>query len=399
MKKKALLVTTISGFVPQFEMNNVKILQEMGYEVHYATNYKTPTYTDSNKRLNHSGIVRHQVNFVRSPFYIKANIEAYLQLKKIMKKEQFQLVHCHTPMGGVLARLAAKSTKTTPVIYTAHGFHFYKGAPLLNWLVFYPVEKWLARYTDSLITMNMEDYQRAETFHLRAEGKVYSINGVGMSLQRHRENVDQNENEQKIVSSIIKEKLGLNSIRNLFILMSVGELSKRKNHIIILDALEKLQEEKLVYIICGKGKLAGELQHKVENSQYLRRHVILLGYRTDVKKLLKEADCFVFPSLQEGLPVAVMESMAMGLPVIASKIRGNVDLIVPEQGGYLVEKKDVVGYQDAICKLKENEELRRKMGEFNREKIQEFSIEEVERVMRNVYRNCGKEDETNVRKC
>lgn len=386
MKKKVLLVTTISGFVPQFEMNNVKILQEMGYEVHYATNYKTPTYTDSNKRLNHSGIIRHQVNFVRSPFYIKENIEAYLQLKKIMEEERFQLVHCHTPMGAVLARLAAKNTKTVPVIYTAHGFHFYKGAPFVNWLVFYPVEKWLARYTDGLITMNKEDYQRAKTFHLRTNGEVYFIHGIGMHLQQYKGNVQQDKSGRRLLAGMIKEKLGINSGKNLFILMSVGELSKRKNHSIVLDSMEQLQEEEIVYMICGKGKLADTLQHRIENSEYLRKHVILTGYRTDVKKLLREADCFVFPSLQEGLPVAVMEAMAMGLPVIASEIRGNVDLIVPKKGGYLVGKNDVNGYKDAIWKLKENEELRRKMGEFNQEKIQEFSIEEVEKVMREVYK-------------
>ena len=385
MPKKALLVTTISGFVPQFEMNNVKILQEMGYEVHYAANYKTPTYTDSNRRLNNTGIIRHQVNFVRSPFQIKDNIEAYLQLKKIMKEEQFQLVHCHTPMGGVLARLAARSTKTAPVIYTAHGFHFYKGAPLLNWLIFYPIERWLARYTDSLITMNQEDYQRAKTFRLKANGKVYSIPGVGMHLQHYKENQKADKNNSKQLTGIIKEKLGINITENLLVLMSVGELSKRKNHNIILDALEKMQEENLVYIICGKGKLAEKLQNKIENSEYLQKHVILTGYRTDVKQLLKEADCFVFPSLQEGLPVAVMEAMAMGLPVIASKIRGNTDLVVPEKGGYLIGKNDMEGYQNAIWKWKKNKETGKKMGAFNQKKIQEFSIEAVEKIMREVY--------------
>ena len=143
--KKALLVTTVSGFVPQFEMNNVRILQDMGYEIHYAANYNTPSYGDDNHRLDGTGIVRHQIDFVRSPFKAE-NLKVYRQLCKLMKSEHFDLVHCHTPMGGVMARLAAHATKTGPVIYTAHGFHFFKGAAPINWLCYYPMEKFLSRY-------------------------------------------------------------------------------------------------------------------------------------------------------------------------------------------------------------------------------------------------------------
>lgn len=384
MKKKVLLVTTISGFVPQFEMNNVKILKEMGYEIHYAANYKTPTYTDSNKRLNHSGIIRHQVNFVRSPFQIKANIEAYLQLKKIMKEGQFQIVHCHTPMGGVLGRLAAKKIKTMSVIYTAHGFHFYQGAPLMNWFFFYPIEKWLARYTDGLITINQEDFNRAKKFSVRKNGKVFYSNGIGINLKKIQS--DMQNIEKKLLERLIKEKLNVENEENLFKLVSVGELSKRKNHKVILEALEQLQQKNLVYLIFGKGTLAEELENRIKNSAYLKQHVILAGYRTDIKELLAGADCFVFPSLQEGLPVAVMEAMAMGLPVIASRIRGNIDLVENEKGGYLVEKNDVAGYMEAILKMQQQKMLRNEIGAYNQNKIKEFSIEQVEKVMREIYK-------------
>ena len=142
--RKALLVTHVSGFVPQFEMNNVHILQNMGYEVHYASNFHNPSYGDDNSRLEGTGIICHQIDFERSPFKRK-NITAYRQLKKLMEEHEFDLVHCHTPMGGALARLAAHNTHTGPVIYTAHGFHFFKGAPLINWMIYYPVE-WRLSY-------------------------------------------------------------------------------------------------------------------------------------------------------------------------------------------------------------------------------------------------------------
>lgn len=125
--KKALLITHVSGFVPQFEMNNVRILQSMGYEVHYASNFNTPSYGTDNHRLDGTGIICHQIDFVRSPFD-KRNLHVYRQMVELMRREDFSLVHCHTPMGGVMARLAAHATGTGPVIYTAHGFHFFKGA-------------------------------------------------------------------------------------------------------------------------------------------------------------------------------------------------------------------------------------------------------------------------------
>ena len=159
MNKKALLVTTVSGFVPQFEMNNVHILQSMGFEVHYAANYHTPSYGDDNHRLDGTGIVRHQIDFVRSPFR-SDNLTAYRQLKQLMREHQFQLIHCHTPMGSVLTRLAAHRTNTRPVIYTAHGFHFYSGAPLKKLAVFIiRWKKFLSRYTDQQICINHEDYR------------------------------------------------------------------------------------------------------------------------------------------------------------------------------------------------------------------------------------------------
>ena len=139
--KKVLLVTHVSGFVPQFEMNNVRSLQKLGYEVHYATNYNNVSYGTDNHRLDNTGIVRHQVDFARSPFDIKAHKIACRQLKDLMEAEEFSLLHCHTPVGAALARIVACKyrKKGLKVIYTAHGFHFYKGAPLKYWLMFYPV--------------------------------------------------------------------------------------------------------------------------------------------------------------------------------------------------------------------------------------------------------------------
>lgn len=372
--KKALIVTTISGFVPQFEMNNVKILESMGYQVHYASNYNTPVYGNDNSRLDNTKIIRHQVNFVRSPFGIPQNIKAYKQLKDIMKREKFDLVHCHTPMGGVLARLAAAATKTAPVLYTAHGFHFYHGSPFINWIMYYPVERLLAHYTDVLITINKEDYRNAKQFRFRKNGSLVHINGIG---------IDTKENINKYVDKTKKRKeLGIK--QDTFLITSVGEITKRKNHKVVLQALAKLKNKNIKYILCGTGSLEEELKYLVQKLQ-IQDRVIFAGYRKDVNEILKISDCFVFPSLQEGLSVALLEAMTEGLPVICSKIRGNTDLIKDSKGGYLIEPSDSDSYANAIKLLYENDIKRKAFGEYNQRVVNNFDINIVSKKMKNLY--------------
>lgn len=374
--KKALLVTHVSGFVPQFEMGNVKILQNMGYEVHYASNYHNPSYGDDNRRLDGTGIIRHQVDFERSPYSLK-NVTAYRQLKQLMEEERFDLVHCHTPMGGVLARLAAHATNTGPVIYTAHGFHFYKGAPLLNWLIYYPVERWLSRYTDIQITINHEDFMRAK--HFKA-GRVVRIHGVGIDLDQEDQSV---RGEKRLELGIKPEEV---------LLLTAGELNKNKNQQMVLNALEKLNEKTkipFVYAACGKGDCLEALQRKTSELK-LESRVRFLGYRQDFRKLLKAADIFLMPSYREGLPTVVMEAMSAGLPVIGTDIRGNRDLISHGKTGYLVKVNDAETMAEYLRELMEKKEQRITMGEKAREAVQPYGKNQVAREMEKIYRSLEK---------
>ncbi len=380
--KRALLIATVSGFVPQFEMNHVLILQNMGYEVHYASNFYNPHYGFDNQRLEGTGIICHQVDFVRSPFRIKQNITAYQQLKKIMEAISFQIVHCHTPMGGVLGRLAARKVRRKQngeerqkmkIVYTVHGFHFYRGAPIRNWLSYYLVEWYLAHDTDILITINKEDYRRAKRFSLHRNGRVYQIDGVGISIEEYQ-NVIVNRKRKR-------EELGLSE--DDYILISVGELTRRKNHQIVIQALAELRlgksTRRIRYLICGEGSERERLI-KLIRKMGLEEQVFLLGYRKDIKELLALSDCFIFPSKQEGLPVAVMEALAMGLPCICSDIRGNRDLIEENKGGILVRKEQKRAYCNAIQRMmqlqKRNVSLQKKYAESS-----------VEKQMKGIYRD------------
>lgn len=374
--RKALLVTHVSGFVPQFEMNNVHILQNMGYEVHYASNFHNPSYGDDNSRLEGTGIICHQIDFERSPFKRK-NITAYRQLKKLMEEHEFDLVHCHTPMGGALARLAAHNTHTGPVIYTAHGFHFFKGAPLINWMIYYPVECYLSRYTDVLICINVEDYKRAKK-HFYAKN-VVRIPGVGLDIERIESTIV-NTNQKK-------EQLGIQN--DEYVLLSVGEMTANKNHELVLRALKKLNNKKIKYLLCGHGEEEKKLKNLVTDLQ-LNDQVLFLGYRKDVFEIYRIADIFVFPSIREGMPVALMEAMASNLPVICSNIRGNRELIKNDFGGRLIGGHNIDDYARAIADLAGDREKCLRFGQYNALTIRNYDKSKSLEIMKQVYRELCK---------
>lgn len=383
--KKALIVTRISGFVPQFEMSHVDILKEMGYEIHYAANYNTVVYGKDNSRLDGTGIIRHQIDFERSPFSPSV-IKACRQLCELLEKEQFDLIHCHMPMSGVVTRICAQwmmsrgKCKKAPVLYTAHGLHFYTGAPLKNW-IYYPVERFLARYTDKLIVMNQEDYERSLKFPVR--GAVEKIAGAGIDLSGkgfvvapEKEVAEAEAKAEK--RKEIRSKLGIKDEQ--FVLISVGEITKRKNHQAAIQAVKECNDRDVLYIICGSGPLEQELKENAKSDQ-----IYFAGYQQNIRDYLAAADCFIFPSLQEGLPMALMEAMAEGLPVIALPIRGNTDLITHKKGGYLVP---VGKFPQAIMKMKESEERRQAFGQWNKNAIKKFDRSIVDGQMKKIYEQC-----------
>ena len=297
--KKALIITTISGFVPQFEMNQVFLLQKLGYEVHYATNFDHPVYDYDRELFRKNGIVTHPLSIEKSPARIRRNFQAFLQLKRLLEGERFDLIHCHNPMGGVLGRLAGSLYSSGAVIlYTAHGFHFYKGAPIKNWLLYYPAESVLARLTDFLITINEEDYLRGKRFPLRPNGSVWKIPGAGLDVRRFVPRPD----------ARAARKAALGFPADSFLLLSAGELNRNKNHETVIRALSLLPEKNVCYGICGRGDGRGRLEELIER-EGLSERVRLLGYRKDIEDVLPAADCFLFPSKREGFGMAAVEAM------------------------------------------------------------------------------------------
>lgn len=375
--KKMLMLASVASMIDQFNIPNIEILKKQGYEVHVACNFEKGStcsaerINELKKLLSKMNVPFFQIDFSRNVLKLNEVLKAYQQVKKLCMQERYDFLHCHSPIGGVIGRLAGHATNTK-VIYTAHGFHFFKGAPLINWLIYYPIEKWLARYTDVLITINKEDYERVKKFNAK---KVEYIPGVGVNLDNFKPaNAQRNK---------LRDEFGIQ--KNNIVLLSVGELIKRKNHKIIIQALEKLQNPNVIYCICGQGPLKGELELLAKDC-HVEKQVRFMGFRKDIANMCAMSDIFVFPSLQEGLSMALMEAMACGLPIVCSDIRGNDELIATEKSGYRVPVSDIEGYVkniDSICK---NEKLRKECGEYNRSYVKQFGIDKVNEKMKTIYK-------------
>ena len=386
-KIKMLYILNIANRVNNFSHTSMLAAQKMGIEFHIAGNWSYSSQEEIQADEEKYGIKIHQIDFIREPYNIK-NIKAYKQLKKIVKEEQYDVIHSNTPIGGVLGRLVGKACNVKTNIYQAHGFHFYKGAPMLNWLLYYPIEKLLARYTDALITINKEDYEAAKKFKLRNNGNVYYVPGVGIDVDYI--------NMQNIDKSQKREEIGINN--NEILLVSIGELNNNKNHSVIIKALSKINNGNTHYALVGVGPLENELK-SLAKSLNVEERVHFMGYRNDVFEILRCADVFCFPSFREGLSAALMEAMAVGLPVVCSNIRGNTDLIEDGNGGYLCNPDDVDAFADKINLLVENENIRVQMSQTNIKNIEKFDNKNVRKDMFRIYKEVLDEKSPNKHYC
>lgn len=369
MKKVLFIATVVKTHINSFHLPYIKMFKEKGYETAVAAknDYEngTPDIPNCDCYID--------VPFSRNPFSPR-NIKAYKMLKRIIDDGDFDIIECNTPIGGAVGRLAARKArkKGTKVIYIAHGFHFSKGSSALSWLMFYPVEKLLSNITDVLITINKEDYTRALK-HFKAKSTVL-IRGIGVELQKI----------QSCSPDIHKLRSEIGIGDSDIMLVSVGELRKLKNHKTVINAMARLENPKIHYVIAGSGPLKEELLHTAEELG-LKNNVHLLGFCNNVYEILKSSNIFCFPSTREGMPVSLMEAMAAGLPAVVSAVRGNTDLIVPEKGGFLYPFDDVDGFAEGIQRLVQNPELRCSMGEYNKVRIKDYDINFVKQALSDIY--------------
>ncbi|WP_288617923.1 glycosyltransferase family 4 protein [uncultured Eubacterium sp.] len=343
---------------------------EMGYEVYLGTNRNRPEELECDLPVK-----LYDSHTYRSITAFKDNLTAYKNLKKVIKEGNVEVIHCNTPVGGMVGRLCGKMNGVKKVIYTAHGFHFYKGAPLFNRTILKWAEMFMAHWTDAILTMNEEDFQSAKKFRLRKSGKVYYVPGVGINTEEFF--------SVRIDKQAKRDELGL--FMDDIVCISMGDLIPRKNYETSIKAIALCNNPKVHYLICGRGPELDNLK-KLAKELGVENQIHFLGFRTDIKELSKVADIFLFTTLQEGMPRSMMEAMASGLPCIASKIRGNVDLLEEGIGGYLVPAKDENAVADRLERLVENLDLREEMRKANLERIKGFDIRVVKKRMEEIYK-------------
>ena len=308
MKSKKILFTSHTANFSKFNRPFMRWFSEQGHEVHYASAGEEEVL----------GCDKHfTIPFERNPFKIN-NILAYKKLKKIIDTEKYDIIHTHTPVGSVITRLAARDARKngTRVIYTAHGFHFYKGAPILNWLVYYPIEKFMVKYTDTLITINKEDYERAKN---KFKTDVEYIPGIGIDLTKFKA-ISPSEKRK------IRKQYGYS--QDDYILISVAELNKNKNQGFLISQIKLVSNDipNVKLLLCGEGDLRDKYNKQI-NRLRMGDKITLLGYRNDINRLLQISDICVASSIREGLGLSLLESMATNLPIIASDNRGHRDIL------------------------------------------------------------------------
>jgi glycosyltransferase involved in cell wall biosynthesis len=347
----------------------IKAALDLGYEVTLGTNRHKPEELSCEFPIK-----LYDSHTYRSITAFKDNKIAYDNLCRVLDSGNVEVIHCNTPVGGLVGRLAGKKKKIKKIIYTAHGFHFYKGAPLINRTVYKWAEQIMARWTDVIITMNKEDFEAAKKFKLRGNGKVYLVHGVGVDTDLY--NTDRSGRMEK------RANIGLKD--DDVAIISMGDLIKRKNYDTAIRAVAATQNKNLHYFICGKGPEKEALE-ALAKELGVSDQIHLLGFRSDIKELLSAVDLFLFTTKQEGLPRSMMEAMASGLPCVASRIRGNTDLLEGTDGGFLCNTFAVEEYAEKLSFLAENPEKREAMGKSNLETIKAFSIETVTEEIRAIY--------------
>lgn len=368
---KMLYIKHRSGrIMNNFAISAILAAKELGIDFTLANNMSMAEPGHFEKVCEQYGIKMIHIDFDRNPLG-KSNLLARKQLLELMEKEKYDIVHCNTPSGGMVGRIAAAQMKIPKVIYMAHGFHFWKGAPLKNWLLYYPVERILAHLTDRLITINHEDYACAKRFHYKKGGRAEYVPGVGIVTKRF-------ERDEKVRAEM-RNTLGIKDDET--VLLSVGEINPNKNHKIVIEALAKLGRKDIRYVACGIGALMEENQ-QLAKSLGIEDQVMFVGYRTDIDKFYQAADMFVVSSFREGLPVAPMEAMSAGLPCVASRIRGNVDLF--DGGQLMFDPRDVGSLCKALSNAMDKDIVANEL-ERNKQTLQRFSMEEAVKAMKKIY--------------
>ena len=364
--KKVLYVTTVSRTINAFLIPHINMLLDNGYEVHCACSIDKPV----DKELQRRGVKIFEVPFSRNPLGIR-NIKAFIKLEELQRINDYDIVHVHTPIAAIYGRLLKLNFPSLRIIYTAHGYHFLKGGSKLGWIIYYPIEKIMAKFTDVTININKEDYEI--TKEKLKHKKCYLLNGVGLDLDKYK----------KLSSKEIQEKREEFGIKDKdFVVLMIAEINKNKNHIQLINAMDILKDKyPNIKVLCiGDGTLKESLEKQII-LRNLQNNIFMLGYRLDVNKLINISDIGILLSRREGLPRNIMEFMACGRNVIATDIRGCRDIVCNYNVGTLVKVGD---YEETARAIEKYYILNNKSFEVS-EEIKKYDIETINSELLKIY--------------
>jgi glycosyltransferase EpsD len=358
VKRKVLFVASIEKHILRFHLPSMQWFKDRGFEVHVACNGTQPVPVAD---------VVHIVPFERNPFSLK-NISAFIRLKAVLKKEDFALLHCHTPAAGILSRLAGRKLRKTrglKILYTAHGFHFYKGAALSFWLLFFPAEWFAAFFTDGLITINREDFDIAK--EKLPANRIFRISGMGVD---NRNFIPLSPAEKENV----RRELGISPDK--WVVLYVGEFIHRKNHEFIIRAFKALKTKipELVVMFAGRGELFEKMK-ELASTLKIEEDFYFLGFRSDINRVINAADLGLSASRQEGLPLNLIEEMMCGLPVVATDERGHREIVEQGKNGYLFRQFDTDDFVNKVFDIYSDKQLYRYMSAYAIEVAKKFTLE------------------------
>lgn len=372
MKKKAFMLAPMGSVHRRFNKANIIALQSLGYEVDLCANFENADGPEIHNQgyineCKDRGIGVHSIPFQRHS--LSGALKCLPDLKNILASSNYDIIHAHTETGGLLLRMAGQMQGKK--FFTPHGMSFWKGSSLKSHLIFKPIEKWICSGMYQNLGMNNEEFEYLKNWNIKSANYVH---GIGLNLERMQA-VTRNQNE-------VRKEFGL--LQDDKLIVSVGELDNNKNHVAAIQAFAQTGRTDFKYVICGVGPNKDMLIEKAK-SLGLADKVLLAGYRSDIPDILNAADIFVFPSFHEGLPVSVLEAMACGLPIICSAIRGNVDIVVDGDNGFLFSPNDVMTLSHKIVLLIDDEKRRTQMGEKNKNIVQQFSLDSVAEELKVIY--------------
>ncbi|WP_255551470.1 glycosyltransferase family 4 protein [Sporosarcina sp. E16_8] len=380
--KKILFVATVYHHLASFHKPFMKMFHEKGFEVHAIGSNSMGRKNE----LTAMGIICHDMDFYRIPLSSK-NIRALKTLDDLIRHEYFELIHVHTPTAAFLTRYIASKHKQGKIIYTAHGFHFYKGAPMKNWLLFYFAEKLAVRWTDGLIVMNKEDYQLGKKLGYKEKENLFKVHGVGVNLAEFQSTVRDSDMD-------IREELGVED--DALIVCCIAELSARKNHFFLLgnwkSIVAKCPTAHLVLV--GTGKSEKEIKEYIESNRIPNVH--LIGFRSDINQIISSSDIVTLVSKHEGLPKCLMEAMACAKIVVTTNVRGSRDLVEHESTGIVVGLGDGASLVESFVTVLRSKQLRLNYGRNGLQKIQNYSLHCVLQEMDDIYERYLNDERSNA---